>query len=449
MEIVAASLRELVIALGLQGRASEIEAVARSLLATHDGIAGDDTVARQRPENKALAACYIAANYVLLPERVSYEAMCKAAAQTAAWRAEAVPGKNGMTKLIKRFARRIGPIDHEPEVIERGGMLFTVCTHCHYVLHTGGFAGQEDEAKVAEPITVPGKRKGGLHASTDTRDRFESILPVAPILPAGDQVVDEAAGKAEETTDEAVPGEETVPDETVPGEEAATGETVPDQPSTGPAEIRAKWLASAGGQAKKLAKQFPALKPAVPGAVALLKRSIDTYITSDKVQGSLVQKLARLALLHEAKAGNIPVTTKDLNVAPTDYLQFLARSGASAVPVSAADDAVLVDQALAAITRFTGQSIDSTSRDRITRFQAATRRKLMGFSPGMVAAVLAFIDLARHDPGVNLAKIAAAAGVNTSSFYNAAGRFLDKVGRAGDPSASMVERVRAAFPLRD
>ncbi len=446
MERVAGSLHELVAALGLQGRAAEIEAGAASLLATHDDIVGGGAARKQRPENKAIAACYITANYLLLPDRVSYEAMCKAAAQTSAWKGEPVPSKNGMTKLVKRFARRICPVDHEPEIVERGGMVFAVCTQCHYILHTGGAARAEPAG--AEPS--PDARKGGLHASTDTRDSFgsdetadggamaesqdaHSERPVATVPGPADVAAGET-GEAEMGGDEAE----------VPSDEGPADQSTGITPDT-----RKKWLASAAVQAKKYAKQFPALKPTVPGALGLLKRSIDGYITSDKVPGSLVQKLTRMALLHEAKASNVPITSKDLNVQPSDYISFLAASGATSVPASAVDDAALVEQALKTIAAYTGTPADEATRARIVKFQAVTRHKLMGFSPGLAAGVLAFIDLARHDPEVMLSKVASAGGANTSSLYNATGRFLAKAGRAGDPEVPLADRVRAAFPPRE
>jgi hypothetical protein len=73
----------------------------------------------------------------------------------------------------------------------------------------------------------------------------------------------------------------------------------------------------------------------------------------------------------------------------------------------------------------------------------------MGFSPGMAAALLVFVELVRHDPDVNIVKVASAAGTLPSALYNATARFLDKVGRTSDPKAPLVDRVRAAFPPRD
>ncbi len=455
MDRVGESVHELVAALGLQGRAAAIEAEASSLLAVHDGIVEAEALAKQRPENKALAACYIAANYLLLPERVSYEAMCKAAAQTSAWRAEPAPSKNGITKLVKRFARRICPVEHEPEIVDRGGMVFVVCTQCHYVLRTGGRAGLATgiEGSTAEP--EPDTRKGGLHASTDSRDSFGPVEPdesATPVTVRIEPAAEPAAPEPELVREPAIPEPETA--EQAPESDATAGGTGGEEATSAPftgvtPDIQKKWLASAAVHAKKYAKQFPALKPAVPGAVALLNRSIGAYITSDKVQGSLVQKLTRMALLHEAKASDIPVTSKELGVQPSDYISFLAASGASSVPVSTADDAALVEQALKTIAEYTGSPADDVTRARIAKFQTVTRRKLMGFSPGIASGILAFIDIARHDPGVMLAKVASAGGNNNSSLHNATNRFLDKVGRAGDPNAPLADRVRAAFPPRE
>jgi hypothetical protein len=70
----------------------------------------------------------------------------------------------------------------------------------------------------------------------------------------------------------------------------------------------------------------------------------------------------------------------------------------------------------------------------------------MGNSPRVIAALLAFIDLSRCDPAVVQSKVAYAAGVSKGTLFLAINRFLARVGRPSDPSASTVEKVRAAFP---
>ncbi len=461
MERVLASLREIVLALGLQERAAEIEAEAKVLLAAHDNAVADEATAGQRPENKALAICYIAANYVLLPERISYEAMTRAAAATATWRTEPVPGKNGMTKLVKRFARRICPIEHEPEIVVKANSAFTVCTQCHYILRTGGPAnrspdeGSSDENQIE--IEPPSKRHAGLHGY-NTSEHLDFDEPVEDQPSEGESVApSEESGKPQGAMDvesAEVASQEDDQEGSAGTEEGSKAEAVDDGTQEAPLsavtpDIRKKWLASALLQAKKVVKEHPVLKSAVPGAIVLIKRSIDTYITSEKVLGSLLQKVVRMALLHESKVQNLPVTTKDLNIQPSDYLKFLAGSSTTVAQPTATSDTALVERALNIIAAHARKPVDDETRERISRFQAVTRRKLMGFSPSMAAAVIAYIDIARHDPAVVLSKVAAISGTNTSSLYNATGRFLEKVGRPGDPDTSLNERVVAAFPPRD
>jgi hypothetical protein len=461
MERVLASLRELVLALGLQERAAEIEAEAKVLLAAHDNAVADEAIAGQRPENKALAACYIAANRILLPERVSYEAMTRAAAATPTWSTEPVPGKNGMTKLVKRFARRICPIEHDPEIVEKANAAFTVCTQCHYILRTGGPAskplgeGSPDENPVE--IGSPSPRHAGLHGYS-TGEHLDFDEPVED-QPTDDEIA--ATGEQGEKLQEAkdvesaeVASQEDVQEDLADAVKDSKAEAADDGKQEAPlsevtSDIRKKWLASAMLQAKKVVKEHPVLKPAVPGAMVLVKRSIDTYITSEKVLGSLVQKVVRMALLHEGKVQSLPVTTKDLNIQPSDYLKFLAGSSTTVAQPTATSDEALVERALSIIAAHTRKPVDDETRERISRFQAVARRRLMGFSPAMAAAVIAYIDIARHDPAVVLSKVAAISGTNTSSLYNATGRFLEKIGRPGDAATSLNERVVAAFPPRD
>ncbi len=456
MERVLASLRELVSALGLQERSSEIEAEALVLLAAHDKAVADDAGTGQRPENKALAICYIAANHVLLPERISYEALIQAAAKTPTWRSEPVPGKNGMTKLVKRFARRICPIEHDPEIVEKANETFTICTQCHYVLRTGGPMNRTpgEEPVDAEPQS-PGRtglRGYGAGTVLDLEGPLEDQPSTTSEDDAGQQAAEaEVAAVGEPAEVEALEEEAENPVDAgdAPGDESGveSAESAPFSEVT--PTIRKKWLASAVTQVKKVVKEHPVLKAAVPGAMVLVKRSIDTYITSEKVLGSLVQKVVRMALLHESKVQNLPVTTKDLNVQPSDYLKFLAASSTTVAQPAATSDASIVERALNIIAAHARKPVNEETRERISRFQAVARRKLMGFSPAMAASVIAFIDIARHDPAVVLSKVASVAGTNTSSLYNATGRFLEKVGRAGDPATSLNERVVAAFPPRD
>ncbi|MBN2152695.1 MAG: hypothetical protein JW839_14685 [Candidatus Lokiarchaeota archaeon] len=457
MERVLASFRELVQALGLQNRAEEIEADAVALLAAHDSSVEDGAIPGQRPENKALAICYIAANHVLIPERVSYEDMMRAAAKTPTWRNEPVPGKNGMTKIVKRFARRICPIEHDPEIVEKANSSFTICAQCHYILRTGGPVRQSPDVEPIEvEVDTPTPGRAGLHgyAADDSLELGEPLEDTTPAQPIdaregpgeADGVV---AGEAAEAG--ALEGDVAGPldaEEVLDGEpEGETGGTAPISDVT--PEIRKKWLASAVVQAKKTVKQYPVLKVALPGAMVLVKRCIDGYINSEKVLGSLVQKIVRMALLHESKVQNLPVTTKDLNVQPSDYLKFLAASSTTVAQPASTSDASIVERALDIVAAHSRQPVDEETRERITRFQAVARRKLMGFSPAMAASVIAFIEIARHDPSVVLSKVASIAGINTSSLYNATGRFLEKIGRSGDPAASLNERVVAAFPPRD
>ncbi len=464
MERVLASLRELVLALGLQEKAAEIEVEAKALLAAHDNAVADEAIAGQRPENKALAACYIAANRILLPERVSYEAMTRAAATTPTWRSEPVPGKNGMTKLVKRFARRICPIEHDPEIVEKANTMFTVCTHCHYILRTGGPASRTPDGESSDEypaeIEPPSIRHSGLHGYSmgDHLDFDEPVedqpSEVERIAPDDDGGKPEGAINVEPTevaSQEDDPVELAGVEASVKALEAEVADDgTPEAPlSEVTPDIRKKWLASALLQAKKVVKEHPVLKSAVPGAMVLVKRSIDTYITSEKVLGSLVQKVVRMALLHESKVQNLPVTTKDLNIQPSDYLKFLAGTSTTVAPPNATSDAALVERALTIIAAHSRKPVNDETRERISRFQAVARRKLMGFSPAMAAAVIAYIDIVRHDPAVVLSKIASISGTNTSSLYNATGRFLEKINRSGDAAASLNERVVAAFPPRD
>ncbi|MEX2728571.1 MAG: hypothetical protein Q6353_015045 [Candidatus Sigynarchaeum springense] len=460
MERVLVSLRELVSAIGLQDRAAEIEAEALMLLKAHESAVADEATVGQRPENKALAICYIAANRILLPKHVSYDAMIRAAANTPTWRSEPVPSKNGMTKLIQRFARRICPIEHDPEIVEKAGLTFTVCTRCHYILRTGGpverAADEEPEdAEHAEPSYLV---RGGLHGYVEgTSFNLDEPLEDRPSN-AGEKTTAQQMGDIKATGTTSASVETGSPEETlsIPVDAEETLEDVlpgNDKPDASDSEVtsstRKKWLASAMLQAKKIVKEHPVLKDAVPGAMALVKRSIDMYITSDKVLGSLVQKVVKMALLHESKVQNLPVTSKDLNIQPSDYLKFLAASSTTVAQPATTSDASIVERALDIIAAHSHKPIDEETRERITRFQAVARRKLMGFSPAMAASVIAFIDIARHDPSVVLSKVASIAGINTSSLYNATGRFLEKIGRAGNPDASLTERVVAAFPPRD
>jgi hypothetical protein len=468
MERVLASLRELVFALGLQERAVEIEEEARALLSAHDNAVADEATVGQRPENKALAICYIAANHILLPERVSYEAMARAAAATPTWRTEPVPGKNGMTKLVKRFARRICPIEHDPEIVEKANSSFTICTQCHYILRTGGSAsripdeGSPDDDPHEVATTTP--RRAGLQGLSTGKDLYFDEPADVRTTDPDSKTADEKVKEPEEamivepaTVEARVDEPETQADDAdiseaeadVEVEETASGNAPAGLLSGITPDVRKKWLASAMVQAKKFVKQIPVLKPAVPGAMALVKRSIDSYITSEKVLGSLVQKVVKMALLHESKMQNLPVTTKDMNIPPSDYLKFLSVSSTTVAPPTATSDETLVNRALAIIAAHEHKPVDDETRERVSRFQAVTRRKIMGFSPAMAAAVIAYIDITRYDPAVVLSKIASISGTNTSSLYNATGRFLEKVGRPGDPSASLNERIVAAFPPRD
>lgn len=536
MERVLDSFRELVTALGLQEKAMAIETDARALLEAHDRAVADEDIAGQRPENKALAICYIAANYVLLPERISYEAMTRAAAATSTWRSEPVPGKNGMTKLVKRFAKRICPIEHDPVIIEKNQLVFMVCARCHYMLRTCGKpgaasepvseAGSEadllqdsvpaasdatshranrgrgglvgiDTGLLTEPVKKPSRKKKpelsgetlqvaetgvqhGVQPGSDTglqkdaknliesstgtkTGAAEAAASIAGMETGADANAGIDAGvnanaNADVNADDGA-GADVDPDADIDidldmiveesGGNADAGTGLPGAPDVPvSAEIRKKWLASALVLGKKVIKERPVLKPALPGAMVLLKRSIDAYITSEKVLGSLLLKVVKMALLHEGKMQNLPITTKDLNIPPSDYLKFLAASSTTVARPTTTDDAALVERALAIIAAYSRKPVDDETRQRITRFQEVARRKLMGFSPVMAAAVIAFIDIARHDTSVVLSKVASLAGTNTSSLYNATGRFLEKIGRPGDPGMSLNERVAAAFPPR-
>lgn len=456
MERILASFRELVSALGLQDRATEIEAEAVMLLKAHENAVANDGDIGQRAENKALAICYIATNRVLLPKRVSYDDLIRAAANTPTWRSEPVPGKNGMAKLIKRFARRICRIEHDPEIVEIAGLTFMICKHCHYILQTGGKVecaiGEE-----LEDVEPSSPARPGLYGHfTGPNLDLEEPVEEQPSNADGKATVQHVgAGGGIEMRENVEAGPETgntaIPEDAKgTPDDALTSEDESDTSGSGIASnVRKKWLASAMLQVNKIVKEHSVLKAAVPGAMVLVKRSIDNYITSDKVLGSLVQKVVKMALLHESKVQNLPVTSKDLNVQPSDYLKFIAASSTTVAQPSTTSDASIIERTLNIIAAHTRTPIDEAMRERITRFQAVARRKLMGFSPAMAASVIAFIDIARHDPSVVLSKVASIAETNTSSLYNATGRFLEKIGRAGEPNASLNERVVAAFPPRE
>ncbi len=210
--------------------------------------------------------------------------------------------------------------------------------------------------------------------------------------------------------------------------------------------IRVRWGNAALRHARDLVKAHPALQPAIPGAMVLLRRYIDQTVTTWEILGPMLVKVVKMSMLHEAKAMDIPISTSDLDLLPGEYLQFLASVGASTAQPSSTGDAAILDQTLRILAEYTGRAVDEATRDRVERFQKAVRRKLMGFSPATVAGIIAYIDLARYHGEAVAIRVGSIAGTGQSSMHNSIVRFLRKIGRPGDPSAPLIDRVRAAFP---
>ncbi|NMC07686.1 MAG: hypothetical protein GYA24_20905 [Candidatus Lokiarchaeota archaeon] len=210
-------------------------------------------------------------------------------------------------------------------------------------------------------------------------------------------------------------------------------------------EMYSRWEASGLRLVTRLVERHPVLQPTIQGAMTLVRRYITTQVSTADVNGRMLEKATRMAVFHVARSMSLPVTTTLLEIRGTEYLEFLSRVGATSVVPSTHQDESIVQRALSVIESQVGTPLDQEAADRVTRFYRNYYRKLVGFAPSMIVAILALIDLSLQGRAVTRLYVAREARVDHASLFNSIRLFMNKASKQVDPALSIEENIRRAF----